>query len=247
MTNPICPTCKNELVWRGVDLFCATCAKGNSKSIAHFFKTLGADFITSTTVEALGVKTIEDMYRLTEDDISELDGFGYSKADKIVYEIKKTLNPAPEKLLAAFGLPGMGVDNAKLVMAKATAFDDIFFMTEGETGLGPKTEEKFLDGIQSYNDLWRFLVEEMEIQFKEGSGDALRGKNFAITGTLPVKRDEVIRLIEDNGGLFNKSVSVKTNYLVVGESNRQNPTVKMKAAEAKGTRIIVWDELLEMV
>jgi len=246
MTNPMCPNCGNELIWKGVDLFCDTCSRGNSKSIAHFFKTLGADSITDTTVQNLGVKSIEQMYNIDEDYIMDIDGFGISKADKIVYEIQKTLLTTPEKLLAAFGMPSIGIDYAKIVLQNVKDFDEIFFLSEGETGLGPKTEEKFLGCIDTYNELWRFLVEK-GITFKKTSSNDLRGFNFAITGTLPVKRDEVVRLIEDNGGIFNKSVSSKTNYLVVGESNRLNPTVKMKAAEAKGTKIIVWEELLEMV
>jgi len=238
-----CPVCKNDLIWQGVNLFCETCSKGNSKSIAHFFKILGSNNITDTTIEKLGVKSIEDMYRLEEDDISNIDGFGYSKADTIVYEIKKTLITTPVKLLAAFGIPFIGIENAKTVIANVKTFDDIFFLSEGETGLGPETERSFLENIQNYNDLWLFLVEK-GIQFKE-TINKLNGISIAITGTLPIKRDDVIKIIEDNGGIFSKSVTKKTQYLILGKG--KDNTVKMRNAEAKGVKTIDWSQFLTMI
>ncbi|MCS6939654.1 MAG: NAD-dependent DNA ligase LigA, partial [Roseiflexus sp.] len=48
-------------------------------------------------------------------------------------------------------------------------------------------------------------------------GDALAGKTFVITGTLPsMSREEASALIVAHGGKVSGSVSKKTNYLVVG-------------------------------
>ncbi|MCS6842118.1 MAG: NAD-dependent DNA ligase LigA, partial [Roseiflexus sp.] len=48
-------------------------------------------------------------------------------------------------------------------------------------------------------------------------GDALAGKTFVITGTLPsMSREEASALIVAHGGKVSSSVSKKTDYLVVG-------------------------------
>lgn len=241
-----CPVCNTELIMTGVDYMCPKCSvdKGNPKRIAHFFRTLGAETITDKTVEKLGVGSIEDMYLLNEEDIMDIEGFGAAKASKLFDEILKTLTTTPERLLAAFGIPLIGIENAKVVLSKTKCFEDIFFMEDGETGFAQKTEEVFLENIRDYEELWHFLLTK-NILFKSTSSNGLKGKTFAITGTLPEKRDTVIRLIEDNGGTFNKSVSSKTQYLLVGDN--KNLTVKMKEAERRGTKIIMYEDLLEMI
>jgi len=54
------------------------------------------------------------------------------------------------------------------------------------------------------------------------------GLTFVITGTLTVPRQEVEGLIERNGGHVAKSVSMKTDYVVLGES----PGSKFKKAQS---------------
>ncbi len=54
----------------------------------------------------------------------------------------------------------------------------------------------------------------------------LTGKNFVVTGTLSVSRDEIKALIEASGGKVSGSVTGKTDYLVAGEGGGK------KSAEA---------------
>ncbi|HRS26574.1 MAG TPA: hypothetical protein P5140_08555 [Methanofastidiosum sp.] len=239
-----CPICNNDLIWQGVNLFCENCAKGNPKSVAYFFKILGADNITDTTIKKLGVKTIEDMYNLTEGDIMRMNGFASAKAQIIVYEIKKTLKTTPERLLAAFGIPSIGIENAKVIIRNVEKFDDIFDLSEGETGLGPETEKNFLENIQQYKSLWQFLLDK-GLEFKNLTTNKLNGIVIAITGELPFKRDHVIRIIEENGGIFSKSVTKKTKYLLIGTGVEN--TVKMRNAESKGIKTIDWNEFMNML
>lgn len=95
---------------------------------------------------------------------------------------------------------------------------------------------------KSIRDLKRCGV---NLQYKVASeGNALTGKTFVITGTLPTMgRDEAKALIEANGGKVTGSVSKKTNYLVAGEAAGS----KLDKANALGVPVISESELRDMI
>ena len=73
---------------------------------------------------------------------------------------------------------------------------------------------------------------------------ALAGKTFVITGTLPsMKREEAKDLIEQNGGKVSGSVSKKTSYLLAGEEAGS----KLQNAENLGIPIISESDFLKMI
>ena len=58
--------------------------------------------------------------------------------------------------------------------------------------------------------------------------DSLAGKIFVVSGVFTtVSRDELKKMIEDNGGKVGSSISSKTNYLIAG--NGMGPSKKTKA------------------
>ena len=72
----------------------------------------------------------------------------------------------------------------------------------------------------------------------------LSGLNFVLTGTLPtLSRDEAKNRIESAGGKVTGSVSVKTNYVVVGESAGS----KLQDAKNLGIKTLNEDEFLKML
>jgi NAD-dependent DNA ligase len=72
----------------------------------------------------------------------------------------------------------------------------------------------------------------------------LAGKTFVLTGTYPtMSRDEVVSLIEQNGGFVSTSVSKKTDYVVVGAE----PGSKLAKAEALGVATLDEDGLKKLL
>ena len=59
-----------------------------------------------------------------------------------------------------------------------------------------------------------------------------------------VSRNDLKKMIEDNGGKVSSSISSKTNYLVAGEN--MGPS-KLAKAEQLGTKIISEEEFLGML
>jgi len=65
------------------------------------------------------------------------------------------------------------------------------------------------------------------------TSEALRGKRFLITGTLPITRQTTEVIIKKNGGQIVSTVSKHLDYLVVGD----NPGSKLNTAEKLGIPI----------
>jgi NAD-dependent DNA ligase len=81
----------------------------------------------------------------------------------------------------------------------------------------------------------------------------LEGKSFSITGHLGLPRNEIIKIIEKAGGLFHKSPSWGTNYLVTNFDWNDGATIasgasrKLEAAKSKGVKIISEQILYKMI
>jgi DNA ligase (NAD+) len=76
-----------------------------------------------------------------------------------------------------------------------------------------------------------------------GLEQTLEGKSFCITGTLSVGREEMKALILGRGGIFQSSVSSKTDYLVVGTGGGS----KADKAKKLGVKTITEEELRKMI
>ena len=83
------------------------------------------------------------------------------------------------------------------------------------------------------------LLSELKINKKEITNDnKLSGMTFVITGSLNnySNREELVKVIEDNGGKTASSVSKNTNYLINNDINSNSS--KNKKAKELGVKII---------
>ncbi|KJJ13581.1 DNA ligase [Neisseria sp. HMSC06F02] len=86
--------------------------------------------------------------------------------------------------------------------------------------------------------------ENQEATVSDDLNEAVSGKTFVLTGTLPtLKRDQAPALIEAAGGKVSGSVSKKTDYVVAGEAAGS----KLEKANALGVVELSEEELLAML
>ncbi|SCY13610.1 DNA ligase (NAD+) [Nonlabens sp. Hel1_33_55] len=76
------------------------------------------------------------------------------------------------------------------------------------------------------------------------TSDALAGKSFVISGVFEMSRNDLKKMIEDNGGKVSSSLSSKTDYLIRGEN--MGPS-KLEKAEKLEIKMISEQEFLAMV
>ena len=75
-------------------------------------------------------------------------------------------------------------------------------------------------------------------------GTALLGKKCVVSGVFSMPRDEIKRLVEQNGGRLAGSVSGSTDFLIAGD--KMGPS-KREKAERMGVLILTEIQFMEMI
>ena len=191
------------------------------------------------------IKYPQDIFMLDFDKIENIDGWGKLSVANLKYSIQERKSISLERFIYSLGIRHIGLENAKLISKNFKVFDNFLALAStknydellnidgiGETQLN--SIKNFFSNkinIKILNELKNILKIEDFVQNKKDG--LLQNKTFMITGKLTgISRAEVKSLIEQNSGSIVSSVSLKLNYLIVGEK----PT-KRKLESAKNLKI----------
>jgi DNA ligase (NAD+) len=244
----VCPSCgepavnpPGEVAWYCVN---SSCPAQLVRNLEHFISRGAMDIvgmgvnIGQQLVDAGLLHNISDLYRLTKDQLLELEGFGEKKADNLLEAIEASKAQPLARVINALGIRGVGTVAAQDL---ARHYPDLGALSqatheeiEAIEGFGPSIAENLIEWFASPDN------QEMLSNLKASgvwpvadvntaSGPLpLDGLTFVITGTLPtLSRSDAKNLIEANGGKVTGSVSGKTSYLLLGE----NPGSKFDKAQ----------------
>ena len=262
-----CPECGTPLVrFEGEAAhYCpneTACPPQIKGKIEHFIsrRAMNIDGLGPETVDMfyrLGlIKDTADLYRLTVDDIKDLDRMGQKSAENIVNGIAASRNVPFERVLFALGIRFVGETVAKKIARSFKSIDEVeqasleTLMSVDEIG------EKIAQSIVSYfaNPLNRSLVERLKeagLQFSRSEEDLseytdkLAGQSIVISGVFEHhSRDEYKEMIERNGGKNVGSISSKTSFILAGAN--MGPA-KLEKAQKLGIRILSENEFLDLL
>jgi DNA ligase (NAD+) len=231
-----CPECRNPVVreegeadWRCVN---ADCPAKLRESLIHFgsrgvmnIEGLGEAAVAQLIERGL-VKSVADLYALTEEQLVSLDRFAEKSARTLLDEIERSKKAGLARVLMGLGIRFVGERTAELLAQEFGSIDAIMAASREELErveeVGPRISEAIVDFFARPAN--RALVEalkaagvEMTAEKKPRSAE-LAGLTFVLTGTLPnLTRDEARQRIEAAGGKVAGSVSKKTSYVVAGE------------------------------
>jgi DNA ligase (NAD+) len=190
------------------------------------------------------VKNAADLYRLTADRLTELEGFGAVSANRLIEAIAATRDRPFGRVLFAIGLEEVGFVTGRNLAQQFRSIDALMAATPEQIaatqGVGPKMAETI--AAQLGEPHMQALIADLRaqgLQFEvegppPGEGP-LAGKAFVLTGTLPdLTREEATERIAAAGGRVTSSVSRKTDYLVAGAS----PGSKLEKAERLGVAVL---------
>ena len=258
-----CPACGTPTVKPegGVWTICpnrASCPGQVFQAVKHFVGAMDIDGLGEENVRRFLddglIADMADIYDLTVERLSELDGFGAVSAGNLVGAIEASREQPFERVLYGLGIPGVGFVNARNLARQLRSMDALLDADEealtAVEGMGPIMARTVHQTLAE--ERTRELVEKLRARglTMEESGPAplsegpLVGKTLVLTGTLPnLTRPEATERIEAAGGKVTGSVSKKTDYLVAGE----DPGTKYAKAQETGTEILDEEALLELL
>ncbi len=234
------------------------CPAQAKRQLAHFAARGAMD------IGGLGEKLIDqlldhslvadygDLYSLDADRLAALERMGATSAGNLVKAIEPSKTRPLGRLIFALGIPYVGTRAAEILAGAFGSIDALMAATidelEALDEIGPTTADSVVKFLQSKRnraviDKLRAAGVTMRAPKRKAAGDALAGKTVVITGTLSRPRAEFEAAIKANGGRASASVSVKTAYVLVGES----PGSKLDKAEALGIRVLTEDEFWAML
>ena len=74
------------------------------------------------------------------------------------------------------------------------------------------------------------------------TGIDIRGKRFAITGTLSIVRSAAVAKLEGEGGIYKKRVTRDTDYLIIGDLRRiSHKLERAQQLQKEGRSLLILD------
>ena len=210
---------------------------------------VGEQFVRKLWDEGL-LRSMPDLYRLTPEQLLEVEGYGEISATRAVESIERSKQQPFSRVLFGLNMPKVGWVLARNLARHFGNVDALMAATQEELeeaeGFGPDRAELIAEWFADEEN--RALVRdlrELGLQFEVGEADRpvegrLTGSQYVITGTLEgYSRDQAKAALEALGAKVSDSVSKKTTGVIVGE----NPGSKAAKAEKAGVPILGEAEL----
>lgn len=216
---------------------------------------LGGETVALLVNEGL-INNYSDLYELTKDQVIPLERMAEKSAENLISGIEKSKQIPFERVLYALGIRYVGETVAKKLAKHYKSIDALSKASKEDLinvdEIGEKIAESVMEFFASSQNqqiierLKQFGVHlEISADQLANQTDKLQGNSFVVSGVFEtVSRDELKKLIEDNGGKVSSSISSKTSYVVAGD--KMGPSKKEKA-EKLGVPIISEQEFLNML
>ncbi len=258
-----CPCCGTKLENRGVHLFCTNetgCAAQLKERIIHFCSrnAMNIEGIRDKTVDLffdkLKLRTVDQLYNLTKEQLKELEKFKDKKSKNIINSIEKSKNIEFERFIYALGIGNVGIKTAKDLAKNFKNFENLKCATIEQLviieDIGEIVAQSIVDYFSNdyykniYNKLFEYGVNIIYKDKNKQDNGVFADKVFVLTGTLPtLSRNEATKIIEDNGGTVSSTVSKMTDFVLVGEE----PGSKYQKALNLNIKILNEAEFLSML
>jgi DNA ligase (NAD+) len=182
---------------------------------------------------------LPDLYRLTKEQLMEVEGYAEISATNAIQSIEESKQVPFHRVLFGLNIPDVGWVTAQNLARHFETVDRLVNAKQEEIeeveGIGPDRAESIAEWFS--DDANRALVEELRsLGLRFEIGDELKpvegplsGETYVITGTLEgFTRDEAAAALEAKGAKVANSVSGKTSGLVVGEEPGSSKLTKAR-------------------
>jgi DNA ligase (NAD+) len=188
------------------------------------------------------VRSLPDLYRLTKEQLLEMEGYGEISATNAVASIRASKEITFNRILFGLNIPDVGWVTAVNLARHFENVDRLLAAAQEDIleveGIGPERAEAIAEWFS--DEANRALVAELRslgLNFEIGDElkpveGPLTGNTYVITGTLETfTRDEAAGALEAKGAKVVNSVSGKTTGLIIGEEPGNSKLTKARKAE----------------
>jgi DNA ligase (NAD+) len=259
-----CPLCNAEIVKPEGEAMhrCPNraCPSRGLETLIHWVQAamdiegVGEQFVRRLWAEEL-LRSMPDLYRLTAEQLMELDGYGEISANHAIAAIEQSKAQPFSRVLFGLNIPRIGWVLARNLAQHFGTVDALMDATQEDIqeveGIGPDRAEGIAEWFADEQN--RALVAELRdlgLQFEAAEEDRpkegpLTGSQYVITGTLEsFTREQARAELEALGAKVSDGVSKKTTGLIVGEEPGAS---KLKKAQAAGVPQLSESELKELL
>lgn len=215
--------------------------------IQHFISRKAMD------IEGLGGETVallvkenliydySDLYSLKKDQVIHLERMAEKSTDNLINGIEDSKTIPFERVLYALGIRFVGETVAKKLALHYKSIDNLALATMmdlvsvDEIGtriaqsvvsfFNEEQNQKIIERLKKHGVHLEICAEKLASQTNK-----LEGHTFVVSGVFEsLSRDELKKLIEDNGGKVSSSISKKTSYIIAGDN--MGPSKRTKAEQ----------------
>ena len=215
---------------------------------------LGGETVALLVKEGL-ITNYADLYVLSREQLLPLERMAEKSAENLVKGVQASTAIPFERVLFGLGIRYVGETVAKKLAKHYKTIDAIANASEedlvnvDEIGIKiaesvvaffAKAENKeLIERLKTYGVQLEISAEKLADQ-----SDVLKRQTFVVSGVFEMPRNDLKKLIEDNGGKVSSSISSKTSFLVAGD--KMGPS-KLAKAEGLGITIISEQEFLNLI
>jgi DNA ligase (NAD+) len=246
-----CPYCGSKIYENGANIFCPNpdCRPRIIGKFQHFAQkdAMDIDGFSEMTAgqlyDKLHFTKCSSLYSLDKSSLEKLDGFKDKKIDNLLAAIEKSRHTTLAKFIFALGIDGVGKVGAKDLAKEYKSIENLKAADDESLmqmeNIGDVTAEAIVSWFKDENNLAELDELLKFITFESGekvnNQGIFAGQFVVLTGTLTsYKRSEAQKIIEDNGGECQSSVTSKTTLVIAGDEAGS----KLAKAQKLGIKII---------
>jgi len=258
-----CPNCGGDVKKdaEGVFLRCVNphCLGQLKERVRYFagrgqmdIENLGEALIEQLVDTGL-VKNFADIYKLTKEDLVELERMADKSAQNVIDSIEASKTRPLWRLVAGLGIRHIGGQTAQMLAEQFDSLDAIMKASQTELDAIEQVGEKVAESVYEFfhNNKNISVIEGLlaagvkpELPKKAKAKGKLVGKTIVVTGTLEnFSRQQAEQAIRDAGGKAASSVSKNIDFVLAGEE----PGSKLDKAQKLGVKVIGEKEFMEII
>jgi DNA ligase (NAD+) len=254
-----CPECGGDVKIDGAYLICTNdgCSGLGTGNLKRWVNELNIDELGQKLIQVLYdkdlVKEPADFYKLSIDQIANLDRMGEKSATKVITNLRAKMKLTLPELIAGLNMPNFSRATAETLIA--AGYDNVVKMFNaqvaeliGVKGIGEKTAEQIVKGMRSkamvIKNLFDAGISIKELEKVKVDSNKLSGQSYLFTGAVQRKnengerytRKDMENFVIENGGIVANSVNKELDFLV--QADIQSISSKSKKAKELNISII---------